>query len=141
MTFKLSEDLGKQPPILQWRLSPLHSHLLKELSEQLVNLLIHVSWPLPLSIKSSQNRPHSHFTPFHFEGSPSRTFLIFKSMHSTETITKPSQERAALACSYRISCVFTFHGYHVPLLGKDGNSLKISVSLCDILPQSDCKET
>ena len=72
---------------------------------------------------------------------PVELFLFLSPCIPMRTITKPSQERAALACSYTISYVFTFHGYHIPLLGKCDNSLKISVSLWDVLPQSDCRET
>lgn len=112
------------------------------------------SFQSSLSISSSMFHGYSHC-----QSNPLRTDLILISLYfilrvfpvelflflspciPMRTITKPSQERAALACSYRISYAFTFHGYHVPLLGKGDNSLKISVSLWDILPQSDCRET
>lgn len=122
---------GKQPHKLQWTLSPKHFHLLEQLPEQLVNLLIHVSWLAPLSIKSISEQTSFSFHSYFILRVFPETFLIFKSMHSKLTNNyKPSQKvKAALACSWQnLWYVFTLHEYH-SLLGKGDNSLKISVSL------------
>lgn len=103
---------GKQSHKQQWSLFPIHFHLLEVASRS------------NLSISSSIFHGCSHCQSnrgtidpifisllFDFGGFPSRTFLVFKTMQSTDNY-KTFPEKSCSWFSHWASRVFTFHVHH-----------------------------
>lgn len=109
------EDLWETTHKLRWSLFPTGCHLLNQscFQGQPVNFLILLSWLLSLSIKSSHNRLHSHFTSVYLilGVSPVALFLVYKSKHSSENNYKTFPANScswifslSLPCLY-LSCI------------------------------------